>query len=142
MAVTRRQRPHPKRGKVFFDTPFNLAQLFTRPNRLRYQRAKWFDSRGLKAIEAFQSDIRNSLIEWGCSGDSIFYRTEHFWYDFTVTPVEHTRELEILICTRYNNRTWERVDTWMNLHSCIVGKKWLMQEPQKSKWVKLFREEE
>ena len=131
------KRKHPKRGKVFFDTPDTLAKMFTRPNRLNYEQSKWFDGRGLKAIEAFESDIRRNLVEWGIGGNSIYYRTEMFWYDFALTT---TNDVKLITCTRYCNRSWQRVDTWMNLHSCSIGKKWLTQEPQKSKWIELFRE--
>jgi hypothetical protein len=119
MATTRRERKHPKRGKVFFNEPLTLARLFTQPNRLNYAQQKWFDNRGLKAIEAFESDIKRNLIEWGYSGDSLYYRTERFWYDYTVTNVDGTRIIE---CTRYCNNRWTRWDTWMNLHSTSVGK--------------------
>ena len=123
--------------KVFFDHPYTLAHLFTRENRLNYEQTKWYDSGGYKAIEHFEHDIRRNLVEWGYAGDSIYYRTERFWYDYTLTNVDGTPIIE---CTRYCNHTWRRWDTWMNLHSTGVGKEWLMQEPQKSKWIPLFRE--
>lgn len=135
--MKRRERPHPKRGKVFFENPDTLAKMFTRPNVLNYEQAKWFDERGLKAIEAFESDIRSNLVEWGSAGNSIYYRTERYWYDFSLRDTNDTKIIE---CIRYCNHRWSRWDTWMNLHSCSVGKKWLMKEPQKSKWVPLFRE--
>lgn len=139
MVTTRRkERPHPKRGKVFFENPLTLAQMFTQPNRLSYEEAKWYDSkRGLKAIEHFDYDIKNRLVEWGYSGESIYLRTERYWYDYTLRDVDGAKIIE---CIRYCNRTWRRWDTWMNLHSNTVGKAWLMIEPQKSKWVPLFRE--
>ena len=137
MVTTRRERKHHSRGKVFFDHPYTLAKLFTSPNRLNYMQGKFFDDRGLKAIEAFESDIKYDLMEWGYSGNSLYYRTKQFWYDYTLTNVDGTPIIE---CTRYCNNTWERVDTWMNLHSTSIGKEWLMQEPQKSKWIPLFRE--
>lgn len=134
MAITRRERPHPKRGKVFFDTHYTLANLFTRPNRLNYMQGKYFDNRGLKAIEAFEADIKEDLQEWGYAGDTLYYRTQRYWYTFTL---EGKGPIEI---TRFCNNSWQRVDTWMNVHSCTVGKEWLMKEPQKSKWIPLFRE--
>ena len=134
----RKERPHPKRGKVFFDHPHTLAKLFTQPNRLNYMQGKFFDSRGLKAIEAFDADIIENLQEWGYCGDSIYLRTEQYWYDYSL---KIDGKAKIIECTRYCNNTWERVDTWMNLHSCSIGKEWLMKDPQKSKWIPLFRVE-
>ncbi len=139
MTVTKRkERPHPKRGKVFFDSPLTLAKLFTQPNRLNYEETKWYDSkRGFKAIEKFEYDISRHLVEWGYSGKSIYYRTERYWYDYSIRKVD--KDTEVIECTRYCNRTWRRWDTWMNLHSTTCGKDWLMKEPQKSKWIELFR---
>ena len=140
VATRRKERPHPKRGtaKVFFDNPLKLARLFTNPNRLNYQETKWYDGkRGLKAIEHFMEDIHNRLECWSYAGKTVYMATSRFWYDFTLTEVDGVKIIE---CTRYCNNTWRRWDTWMNVHSCTVGKEWLMQEPQKSKWIPLFRE--
>jgi len=121
---------------VFFDHPLTLAKLFTAPNRLNYMQGKFFDDRGLKAIEAFESDIRRNLIEWGAIDTTIYYRTERWWYDYHLAT---TQGCQIIECTRFCNNSFRRWDTWMNVGSCSVGKDWLKQEPQRSKWIELFR---
>lgn len=126
--------------RVFFHDSFPLAQMFTPEVRLKYMAEKFFDDPdfpGCKMIEAFAWDIRQNLVEWACSENEIYYRTEKYWYVYWIEKVKGT---PIIKCTRHSNTAWARWDTWMNLNSCCVGKDWLDQEPQKSKRVLLFNQ--
>jgi len=119
-------------SRVFFKDAQTFTALFTAENRLSYMEEKFFDARGLKAIEAFEGDIANNLIKWAFTDNSIYYDCGQYWYCFTLVP-----ERKVVTCTRFERGTWKRWDTWMNAHSCYVGKKWLA-EKHKDKYVTLF----
>ena len=86
---------------AFFKSGQHLAQLFTLPQNLHYQQAKFFDERGYKAIEAFQNDIRENLREWSFDGkDALYYLTKDYWYLIALEKVSNTPILNI---TRFSN---------------------------------------
>ena len=81
---------------------------------------------GMKPIEAFENDIWFNLLKWCPNGNSIFYETYDYWY-------QYFWDGKIIRCARHRKLTDERIETWMNLHSCSVGKDWLKKPMQKKK---------
>jgi hypothetical protein len=119
---------------------FNLAQMFTTPNVVgKYMPSQDMDRDEfpgcMKPIEFFTNDIHNNLQEWTTFGGNVLlYRTLRYWYEFRVDE----QDKGLVYMTRYDNSAWRRWDSWANAHSIEdIGKEWLLQEPQKSKYVKL-----
>ena len=124
--------------KVFFENAQTLAKLFTPENCLSYEQNKWFgDEFGCKAIESFDNDIYQNLVEWAAEGKSIYYRTKKYLYVYTRKQVSASGG-EVIECTRFDRDSWRRWDTWMNIHSCGVGKEFLKNH--KDKKVALFHQ--
>lgn len=104
--------------KFFFDSPGQLAQMFTQPNHHNPETQGKYLPSGLKPIEEFESDISYNLVAWSLSGNTILYMTENFWY-------EVWKEEGVIKLSRHGRGQFTRMDTWMNLHSCSIGKKFL-----------------
>lgn len=121
---------------AFFTDSIELIQLFSGTNILSYEESKFFEG-GMKAIEAFAADIQQNLVQWSTDKKVLLYKTNEYWYlaepkDYMGSPV--------IIITRYSRTTYRRWTTWVNLSSVqdCIGKAWLLQEPQKSKFVRVF----
>jgi hypothetical protein len=127
--------------KFFFNDGRVLAQLFTQDRFLSYEESKWFgddDYPGCKAMEAFQADITTNLVEWGFDDDKVvFYRTKKYWYMFAVEAID-SKGPEVVMMHRFENGTTRKWSTWANLHSCSVGREFLMNPKQKAKKIPLY----
>lgn len=122
-------------NRAFFNTSYDLAKLFTRANHWNIEKQGKYMNDGLKPIEAFENDICKNLIEWTCEGKMICYRTKEFSY---VYEIINRDGCNIISITRFGNMSWERIDTWCNLHTTSVGKSWLNHTDQKCKRVPMF----
>ena len=129
-SLIRRNR---KMEKVFFDT-YRLISMFTKPNRLSYEQAKFFED-GFKAIEIFHNDIVKNLVCWSYDNTAIFYETKEYWYCFSI--VEPKKGSFVIEMTRFKDGTTLRWDTWENLNSCTLGADWLLKN-HKNKYVKQY----
>lgn len=120
---------------AFFNTATQLASLFTAPAHHDPEKhGKYLDD-GQKPIEAFCNDIYSNLREWAVEGSSIFYKTEDHWYEFRVET--EGKYKGIVWMTRYDTRTWQRLDSWANRSSVEnMGKAFL--QDKKDKRVPLF----
>jgi hypothetical protein len=119
---------------AFFNSGQELAKIFTPENQLGYEQQKYFGD-GLKAMEAFQADIHQNLVEWAVGGkDTVFYKTKDFFYVFEKT----VDDVPVIKMGRFSRSGLHRWDTWMNVHSCSVGKKFLTKHVDKR--VELFNE--
>jgi len=120
--------------KVFFNDPHKLANLFTAPRELSYMDSKFFNNQGMKANEAFDNDIMHNLVNWSYDKTAIFYETKEFWYVYQLTEINGGH---LISMTRYRLGTWERVDTWQNVHSCCCGSEWLLAH-HRDKYIELY----
>lgn len=96
--------------RPMFSHPHELAKLFTQPAfRDPETQGKYLES-GMKPIEEFCNDIMQNLVSWSYVKDvSVFYRTERFLYEF-----RHDATQKIVWMTRYELRSWLRMDDWAN----------------------------
>jgi len=123
-------------NQAFFSHPHDLAKLFTADQPYNRERSGKYGVDGLKPIEAFCSDISNDLVMWSYEGDSIWYRTKKFFYEFRLDRKEN-----LVFMTRHGNGSWERIDDWANLSSVRdMGKSWLLKE-HSDKFVQMFHGE-
>lgn len=84
----------------------------------------------MKPIEYFVNDIQHNLVEWSYEGEDIFYRTKKNWYHFS-------KDGTLVTMTCYSNDSFNRIDSWANLHSVdYMGKEFLSKHMDKK--VKLF----
>jgi hypothetical protein len=118
--------------EVMIPDAFHLARFFTEERHLSFMEGKFFQD-GMKTIEVFMNDIHTNLNAWSVDKVGIVYRTTEYMYSFILD-----KKNNIIRITRFTNGSWTRIDVWMNVHSCSVGKDWLMQEPQKSKRIPMF----
>lgn len=120
----------------------NLAQVFTPRNQqgkyLKFDASTLADRQEfpgcMKPLEFFSNDIYKNLQEWTVFGERvILYRTIRYWYWF---QFENENGFKIVYIARFDNNSWRRWDSWANLTSVeFMGKKWLMQEEQKKKYI-------
>ena len=111
-------------------------------NQLSAQDAKFFGTpacfgdkyMGTKLTEVSENDIRNNLIEWAVREDSVYYSTNFFIYIYTLVHIEPP----IIEVAMIDKKTYERWDSWMNVHSCSAGREWLKLPEQRAKQGKLL----
>jgi len=114
------------KAEQFFQSTKEKAQLDSAPNFLSGADDKFFCSvigshaYGFKAIEIFQNEIQANLEAFAYSSNTILYRTQKFWYKFTLNL-----ELNIIEITCFEKDSDRRWDSWMNKHSCTVGGEFL-----------------
>lgn len=119
-------------SEKFFTSYEERARLQTPPNFLSEGDDKFFCSvvddttYGFKAIEIFQNEISANLTAFAITNNTILYRTQKYWYKFTLN-VQHN-VIEMACFETGTDRRW---DSWMNRHSCGVGGEFLKKHADK-----------
>ena len=129
---TQAAKPVLDASEQFFTSYEERARLQSQPNFLSEGDDRFFcsviddNTYGFKAIEIFQNEITANLVAYAISNNTILYRTQKYWYKFTLNT-EHN-VIEMACFEIGSGRRW---DSWMNKHSCSVGGDFLKNHADK-----------